>query len=70
MSRGVSVIFSRRDPTVIKVAWGASELPADFVHLSPTIECMVYLTSEEDTARDVLQARQASAGADSGVMLL
>jgi len=48
--------FSRWEPTIARLAFGICSLPPGYEHLAPTIEYVVSLSSDEGTARSVLQA--------------
>jgi hypothetical protein len=57
--------FSPWEPTVARIAWGACALPMGYEHLTPTIEYVVYLSSDANTARDMLQAGRGNFSLDT-----
>lgn len=52
--------FSHREPTVARLAWGQCMLPPEYQHLMPTIEYVVYLTTDDNTAKEVFQVGQGT----------
>jgi len=56
----VHITFSKREPTIARVKWSICNLPAGYEHLTASIDYVVYLTSDENTAADVLQAGQGT----------
>jgi hypothetical protein len=48
--------FSRWEPTIARMSWGVVSLPPGYEHLAPTVEYVVFMESDADTAREVLQA--------------
>lgn len=52
--------FSQREPTIARLAWGQCTLPPEYEHLMPTIEYVVYLTTDDNTAKEVFQVGQGT----------
>jgi len=48
--------FSRWEPTIARLSWGIVSLPPGYEHLDQTVEYVVYMESDANSARDVLQA--------------
>eukprot|EP00928_Gymnodinium_smaydae_P060456 TRINITY_DN4412_c0_g1_i1.p1 TRINITY_DN4412_c0_g1~~TRINITY_DN4412_c0_g1_i1.p1 ORF type:complete len:2808 (+),score=473.56 TRINITY_DN4412_c0_g1_i1:1015-8424(+) len=52
----VHIDYSQRQPMNARITWGGCRLPANYEHLSKTIEYIVYVTTSEEAARAKLQA--------------
>jgi len=53
---GLRLAFSSREPTIAHLSWGACVLPEEMEMLSPSVEYMVFLTSNDGTeARQLMQ---------------
>jgi hypothetical protein len=56
----VHITFSRREPTIARIAWGVCALPEEYRHLAPSMEYVVALVTDSQTAKGILQASQGT----------